>query len=190
DFSIEQMLQQMADVSMTEPEEVRRIIFEEKLQKRYESGHISTDEFYATYCEALGRQIDFDALCRASCEIFTPNLTVLPVISYLRTIRFPIGILSNTCDIHWEYCAARYGGILSGFEVHALSYELDAFKPEPAIYLSAAKLAGYAPEEILFIDDMEKNVAGAIEAGFDAVQYVDTRSLVVDLGERGIRLPL
>jgi putative hydrolase of the HAD superfamily len=73
------------------------------------------------------------------------------------------------------------------FEVHALSYRIGAAKPEPAIFAAAAELAGVAPQEVFFTDDLPRHVAGARAAGFDAVQYTSTPQLVAELRARGAR---
>ncbi len=100
---------------------------------------------------------------------------------------YRLGILSNTCPGHWSYCyGGRYSLLNKGFEVYALSYELGACKPSPKIFRAAAELAGLPPGEIFFVDDIPGHVAGAREAGLDAVQYTTTPRLVADLRARGI----
>jgi HAD superfamily hydrolase (TIGR01509 family) len=73
------------------------------------------------------------------------------------------------------------------FDVCALSYEVHAVKPERAIYEAAARLAGYEPNEIFFVDDRPENVAGAREAGFESVLYTDVPQFVTDLRKHGFR---
>ena len=48
-------------------------------------------------------------------------------------------------------------------------------------------LAGVAPQDIFFTDDIPGHVEGARRAGFDAVQYTTTPQLVNDLHDRGVR---
>ena len=100
---------------------------------------------------------------------------------------YRLGILSNTCPSHWNWCATgRYTLIVRAFSVYALSYELGACKPSAEIFAGAAHLAGVKPQEIFFIDDVAGHVAGAKAAGFDAVQYTTTGQLVADLRGRGL----
>ena len=51
------------------------------------------------------------------------------------------------------------------------SFELKTLKPSPEFYTTVMKEIGLAPEEMLFIDDSQKNVDGAIEVGLPAVYY-------------------
>ena len=111
------------------------------------------------------------------------------VLSHLAAAGHRLGLLSNTCDVHWNYLAhGRYSMIPEIFHVVALSNRIGAVKPEPKIYQAAAELAGVAPSEIFFTDDMPGHVAAARTAGFDAVQYTTTPAIVAELRKRGVRI--
>ncbi len=187
DFDVDQMFRQIGQVAGVDPARVEEVVFEDGLQGQYETGKISGPEFYEAFCQRTGTRPDYDALRRAGSEIFELNLSILPVLTQLYHARYRLGILSNTCESHWEHCARRYR-ILSGlFTVRALSYQIGAAKPDAAIFHRAAQLAGTAPKEIFYVDDYADHVAGAREVGFDAVQYTSTPELVVHLRGRGIR---
>ena len=96
-----------------------------------------------------------------------------------------LGVLSNTCAAHWNYCLPRYT-LLRKFEVYALSFEIGAMKPDPTTYRAAADLAGAAPEEIFFTDDRPENVEAALAAGYDAVPFTTAARLADDLRRRGV----
>ncbi len=101
---------------------------------------------------------------------------------------YRLGILSNTCEAHWQWLLAEdYGVLPTAFSVFALSFRIGAMKPDPRIYAKAAELAGVAPREIFFCDDIAGHVAAANEAGFDAVQYTTTPALVAAMRRRGLR---
>ncbi len=55
-------------------------------------------------------------------------------------------------------------------------------KPEPEIYeLTLERLDGVAPEECLFIDDVEVNVDAARELGMSAVHYRDNDQAIPEI---------
>ena len=92
------------------------------------------------------------------------------VVSQLRTAGHRLGLLSNTCDMHYDLFAdGRYEPIPAAFDVTILSYKLKQMNPQPEIYLEAARQAGVAPEEIFYVDDLPANIEGAKRVGFDAV---------------------
>ncbi len=186
-FSVDRMCRQMAELAGIEPAAVRSALFQGDLQDRYERGEISGAEFHEAFCQATGTRTDYAAMALAGSAIFELNVGMLPVVSQLRAAGHRLGILSNTCEGHWEYCLARYRILAEDFQVYALSYRIGAVKPQPEIYREAARLAGVRPEEIFFTDDLEANVHGARAAGFDAVHYTSTRQLTANLRARGIR---
>jgi putative hydrolase of the HAD superfamily len=59
-------------------------------------------------------------------------------------------------------------------------------KPDAAIYRHAAEGLGVRPEEILFVDDREENVAGARAVGMVAIQYGEHRAFVAAMREAGL----
>lgn len=188
-FSHERMCRQMSEVAEVPIETMREALFGGGLELEYEAGSIGTQEFYERLCDALGRRPPLERLSRAASDIFEPNLSILPVVTALRQAGYRLGVLSNTCPLHWAFCAdGRFSLLADAFETRALSYELRALKPQREIYERAAALAGVAPAEIFFTDDIPGHVAGAREAGFDAVPYTATADLVAALRERGVAL--
>jgi glucose-1-phosphatase len=185
-FSIEEMLQQMGDAAGMTPERVRDAIFTGNLLQDHEIGRLSSRQFYEAFCELTGARPDYDRLIAAAAEIFELNWPVVPIVAQLRQAGYPMGILSNTCETHWEYCIRHYRIVSECFGVHALSYKIGAVKPDAAIFRAAAEMAGYRPEEIFFVDDIAGHVAGANAVGIDAVQFTTAEKLARDLRERGI----
>ena len=181
DFSVDQMLRQMAAVAGITPERVREAIFGGGLMRQHECGRLSSRDFYEAFCAAAGSRPDFARLSAAAAEIFTLNVPMLPVVAQLRQAGYPMGILSNTCETHWPYCHRQYRIVAKGFAVYALSHQIGAMKPDAAIFHAAAGLCGHRPEDIFFVDNLSGHVAGARAAGFDAVQFTSAEALSAEL---------
>jgi glucose-1-phosphatase len=178
---------QMAQVAGLPAEEVWQAVFAGDLEHRYESGQVDDRGFYEAFCGAIGRRPDYDRLLLAGSDIFWLNHSLLPVVAQINSAGYPLGILSNTSPAHWAWVTdGRYAIVNQAFDVAALSYQIGSSKPEPKIYAAAAELAGVAPRDILFIDDVPENVAGARQAGFDAIAYTTTAALVEELNQRGV----
>lgn len=178
----------MAAVAGISEAQAWQVLFETDLELAYEAGRMSTQEFYEAFCAATGTRPDREALLAAAGDIFELNPAIVPLVAHLHAARYPLGILSNTNEVHWQFVArGRYAVVQDFFSVHALSFELQAMKPASRIYTAAARLAGVEPEEIFFMDDREDNVAAACEAGFDAIVFHNARQLASALRERGIR---
>ncbi len=186
-FSTERMFRQMGEVAGIEPAVVKAIVVEAGLQQQLESGEITSRQFHDTFCERTGARADFDALLHAGSDIFELNLSMLPVVASLQQGGYRLGLLSNTCENHWQHCARRFRIVGEAFSVHALSYRIGAMKPDATVFRAAAELAGVEPQETFFVDDLAQHVAGAQAAGFNAVQYTTTAALASELRRRGLR---
>ncbi len=189
-FDHEQACRQIADVAQTTPQRVKEVLFDgRQLQWRYERGDLTTNEFYKIFCQRTGTQPPLDKLLHAASAMFRLNVAVLPVVAQLKSAGYATGVLSNTCDAHWQYISGgRYKVIDQLFDVHALSFQLRAMKPEPAIYHLAAQMAGVLPQQIFFVDDRPENVEAACRFGFDAVLFCGARELSEQLRRRGIQM--
>ncbi|MBX3575975.1 MAG: HAD family phosphatase [Rhizobiaceae bacterium] len=67
-----------------------------------------------------------------------------------------------------------------------VSGEVKMIKPERGIYDHHVRAFGLEPSKSLFIDDSQKNVDGAIAAGWQAVLFTDARQLRSDLAALGV----
>jgi glucose-1-phosphatase len=186
-FDVGVMCQQMAAVADIGPADVFQAVLTTPLQGDYELGRISTREFYEGFCRQTRTRPDRHALLEAASDIFHLNVGMIPVVTQLRHAGYRLGILSNTCESHWEHCLRRYAVLRELFDAHVLSYVVGAAKPDPSIYQAAARLAGVGPQEIFFTDDIARNVEAARAAGFDAVQFTSAPQLVNELWGRSLR---
>ncbi|MGW2491645.1 HAD-IA family hydrolase [Streptomyces sp. NPDC001606] len=82
-----------------------------------------------------------------------------------------VGLLSNLPP-SWER-HRRYMADDSLFDDIVCSHAVGARKPDPEIFRLAAERAGLEPHRCVLVDDLEKNVAGAMEAGWQAVLFHD-----------------
>lgn len=89
--------------------------------------------------------------------------------------KYELYMLSNNNAICLPYSSGMFtdAGIPldSIFRKCFFSFEMKALKPSEAFYKAVIKEIGIDPEEMLFIDDSQKNVDGAISAGLPAVYY-------------------
>ena len=179
---------QLAEASGVSEDQVREVLESGELQVHYESGEISSQGFCDRFCEAIDKQISQKTLLEAGSSIFSPNVPLIPVITQLAAANHRLGILSNTCEAHWDYCSdGRYGILKNAFDIHILSFRVHSMKPDVKIYEVAVAQAGVSPQEVFFVDDMPENVEAAQQYGIDAVLYTTVPQLVSDLRQRGVR---
>jgi putative hydrolase of the HAD superfamily len=186
-FSHERMAAQMAAAVGIEPQRAWDILFAGDLGIRHETGKVTNREFYDEFCRAAGKTgVDRDALDRAACDIFWLNVPLVAIVGRLNAAGYRLGILSNTNDAHWRYVTGRFVFLKRLFHVFAMSFEINVMKPDPRIYVEAARLAGVKPSNVFYTDDRAENVEGARAAGFDTVLFTTPTELSRQLWQRGI----
>jgi len=186
-FNLKSVCGQIAAVAGVTADRVRTILFDDGLEEEFETGRIGEAEFFERFCAATGTQPDPVELKRAASDIFALNVRIMPIVHGLRWAGNRMGILSNTCSIHWLHVAeGPFATLASFFHRHVLSYEVGAMKPDPLIYQAAIETAGVEPAEILFTDDRPENVVAAREMGIDAIHFTSPAKLLADLLKREI----
>jgi len=161
------------------------------LQADLEGGRLDWEGFVAEFSRRTATRPDPARLAAAAADMFRLNVGMLPVIAGLERARVPLGILSNTCDLHWSHLLGLGWGVLpGGFRRIVLSHVAGCSKPEPRIFALAAERAAVAPESIFFCDDLPQHVAAARAAGWDAEQFTSAVALVDQLARRGVNLGL
>lgn len=101
---------------------------------------------------------------------------------------YDIYILSNNNPIVAPHMEELFAGVgvdyKNLFKKSFLSFEMKALKPSEAFYKRVLEQLDYPAEDLLFIDDSQKNVDGAIAAGLPSVYYdpaTDLAALLADV---------
>jgi len=126
-----------------------------------------------------------DELINADTDLWTqPNQSMIDWAAALQHAGMKTGILSNLGDAMEAGILARCPW-LANFAHHTFSHRLLIAKPEPAIYQHAAVGLAEPAAHILFIDDREENIAAAVAAGMQAIQYSTHEAFLATMRERG-----
>ena len=91
-----------------------------------------------------------------------------------------VTMLTNFASDTLEIARAKYD-FLTLSRGATVSGDVKLIKPDIEIYLHHAKTFGLSPANTLFIDDSEKNVEGAKNAGWNSVQFLNAKTLKADL---------
>ena len=117
----------------------------------------------------IKKKCDLDDFLTACGDIFWLNEPTIPVVSQLAQLNIGLGILSNTCEAHWDFAMKRFLALPQLFPIRVTSFEAKSMKPDAKIYEVAVKKAGVLPSEIFFIDDKPENVQAAKDAGLSLI---------------------
>lgn len=98
---------------------------------------------------------------------------------YLKSLAargYDLYMLTNNNDISWAHFQRIFNEagipIEQTFLKYFISCRLGMLKPAPALFAQVIKAIGLPPEEILFVDDSEKNAAAGRAAGMMSLHYV------------------
>ena len=158
-----------------------------ELLRRFDAGAVSPRGFYERVTKTVGANLSYAAFFDMYNDIFSLNEAAAGVLARVKAAGYKTLLLSNTDPERFGFVRSRFPEI-GVFDHYVLSYELNLLKPDPAIYLAAARLAGTAPAECVFIDDMEENVKGAADAGLAGIHYTPATDLEGELRKLGLVL--
>jgi HAD superfamily hydrolase (TIGR01549 family) len=185
-FSHERMCGQIAEACQAPLADLRQILFNEQLQRRFERGEISEDGFREALETALGRPLDAQALRRAGSDIFTLNEPMVPLLDRWKRDGYRLVLLSNTCVTHYEWVRANFD-LHNRFDHCVLSFRVGAAKPEAAIFQAALEIIDCAPEDCFYTDDIEEYVDRGRSFGLRAEVFRDVPTLRRQLEQLGVK---
>ncbi len=188
-FSHQRMVNQVAAVSGLDAAQVQKHMFDNRLEDRYETGELNSQQFHAEFCAATGlapRACTLEEFLSACGDIFWLNAPTVPVISQLARLDIGLGILSNTCQAHWDFVQGKFGVVNHFFPTIVTSFDAKSMKPDAGIYQVAIKKAKIDADRIFFTDDKIENIEAARAAGMHAKPFTSAGQLMRDLIAAGV----
>jgi glucose-1-phosphatase len=187
-FTNDILRQKIAKLSGKTVDEIKRLIYQDSdVLKRYESGEITSQDFYEELCQICGINIPYQDLKTIySKDKYTRVSGTKELIEKLRK-NYKVSLLSNTSEWDWDYMIQVAPEILT-FETITTSFGAGAMKPSLIIYQDALKKLNLKAEECVFTDDIEEYVVAAKNLGFKAFQFTTAAQLEEDLKNIGIKI--
>lgn len=148
-----------------------------EISHRANSGLISQADFINQVAELAGVTPD------EVSAFISRNVPDEKLFEYIKELKtdYKIGFLSN---IAADYLRRMFSAEqLELFDDISLSFEHGFVKPQPEAYQRAAEGLGVPIEQAIMVDDQERNVTGAREAGMQAILYKDFDQFNAELKE-------
>lgn len=109
------------------------------------------------------------------------------ILSNLKENNYRLLALTNWSNETFPVALELYD-FLHWFEGILVSGKEKMKKPDPAIFNLLIRRYALKPAETIYIDDSQKNVHAATQAGFDAVHFRDPGDLLTGLADRGVMI--
>lgn len=152
------------------PDLVEERLYGSGLIDAADSGEVSRAELEVKIREQLGFTGTTAELKEIWTLAFEPDRSMIAVAGRLRGAG-TVAILTNNDALLAEALPERFPDIEAAFDRLFFSGVLGVRKPGAEAYRSALTLLGGEPGRTLFVDDSERNVAGALAAGLAAVRF-------------------
>ena len=167
DFDYGIAIRRFAERSEAGMEQIQRLV-DSPIQVEFESGKITTNEFFAALRDGAGFRGDRAEFVSIFADIFSPMETMIAFFERLKSLGIPTCVFSNTNEIANGHIRERFL-FYSRFDQYVLSFEEGAMKPDEQIYDVVEQRTGESGAGILYIDDRPENIETGRGRGWQTI---------------------
>lgn len=167
--------------------ELHKLIYEDSgLPVQFESGLMTSEDFYHKISELCGLRMKQSDFIIAFTNIFPPIEETTRLIRTLKA-NYKLALLSNTNELDFEH-EIRKNESFHLFDTVTLSFVVGEMKPGRKIYMDALVKLNLNPEECIYIDDIREYAKAASAIGIAGIHYVSHEQLLDALRGLNIRI--
>ncbi|MGE5123108.1 MAG: HAD family hydrolase [Acidobacteriaceae bacterium] len=160
--------------------ELEGFIFGGESGERAQRGEISVSQHW----QNLARQLNYSEQQMKTLvdEFFAHDELDLKLLDYIRRLHqdYKTALLSNAWDDTRQVMTSRWH-FEQTFDEIIISSEVGILKPDPRIFRLTLDCLGVEPHQAIFVDDMQRNVDGAIAVGLQAIRFQNLQQMVREL---------
>jgi glucose-1-phosphatase len=169
----------LAQYSKKDEKYIYDYIFKSEFLNEYEKGKIASLDMFEIISDKLGLDIPFEKFKKIWGNIFSLKEGIDDLIRRVKKAA-KIAVLSNTDEMHFDFIMDSVE-IMKEFDWLFLSHKIGFRKPDKEIFEYITSITGFAPNEIIFIDDIEEFVVAARKYGIKGILFKDINTLKKDL---------
>ena len=177
DFGPREGLAAMYDMTLNE---LMDLVFDHEAGRHAQLGEVTYEQHWEYLRQKL--ELSSDELQSFQKIFWSTDFVDLELIDTLRSLRSThrTALLSNAFSDLRKMVTERMK-FADAFDEMIISAEVGMMKPDPAIYLLAAERLNVPPQQVVFVDDMPRNVEGAQGVGMHGIQYKDNPQVLAEL---------
>lgn len=151
-------------------EKVHHAIFRSDEIKSFKRGEMKEQEYWNFVNEYLNLQLSVEEYTSLLVESYQINKDVDSYVKKLRSSGIKTCICSNNFKTRIESLENKFH-FLQNFDVTIFSFQVGVLKPNKEIFEKLLESAQVKPEELIYSDDNEDKLQGALELGINAFVY-------------------
>lgn len=161
-------------------ETIIRALNQSPLLHRYETGLMSTNDFFEEVKKISNFCGEFSDFERIFGDIFTPIPEMIDLNTRLRSREVQTCIFSNTNELAIKHIRQTYP-FFANFTAYILSYEHRSMKPDPGIYEALERTTKSKGTDLLYIDDRIENVEQGATRGWRTIHHTNHRETIAQV---------
>ena len=165
--------------------ELIQFVTHDPLLLRYETGLLTSEQFYREICAVAGFAGSRDEFADMFGDIFSPIEPMIRLHAALRERGLATYIFSNTNEMAISHIQKRYP-FFGGFNGYIYSYEHQVMKPAAGLYEVVERLSGRRGGEIVYLDDRPENVAAGAARGWRAILHTTPENSQAEVARLGL----
>lgn len=151
---------------------------------RHETGEFSAAEYFDSLRSSLGIGISDAQFAEGWNSILIGEVPGISDLLVKASEILPVYAFSNTNPTHIAHWSVHFSELMGRFREVFVSSSLGLRKPDVAAYDRVVGEIGIAAPGVLFFDDVAENVAGARQAGLEAVHVKTPQCVGRELANR------
>ena len=172
DFDFGRAAAALAARSVRNAEEIRVALDQSPLLHRYETGLMSSDEFFLAVSRAVGYSGSNEEFDLSFGDIFTEIPAMIDMHEGLRRLGISTYIFSNTNELAVRWIRKVYP-FFTEFSGYVFSFEHGAMKPNAKLYDVVEAMTNRRGSEILYLDDRQENIDAGSARGWQTICHQD-----------------
>jgi HAD superfamily hydrolase (TIGR01509 family) len=185
DFDYSIAARRIALRSKMPAEKIAPFISQSPLLFRYETGLMTTAQFYQEVCDTTGYCGLADEFGQCFADIFVPIPKMVELQAALRKSGLPAYIFSNTNELAVGHIRRNFP-FFANFDGYILSYEHGAMKPDEKLYEVVERASSRRGAEILYLDDRPENVAAGAARGWQVILQESPEKTLAEIQKLGL----
>jgi len=144
--------------------------------REVESGRMDGREFFEQHIKVIVPHWTYQHWVAAWMENYSINEPGCRLFLELKTRGQPVYMLSNLAEYNKEAIERKFPALFRASRKNFFSFELGCLKPGAEIYQKTCAWIGAAPQQCVFLDDVQANVDGASSVGMTSLCFANERA--------------